>query len=197
MYKRKDSFYKKAKEEGYKSRAAYKLKEINSKFKLVKKGDTVVDAGAAPGGWSQVLLELVGKQGHVVAVDRLDITGIKNLNFTFIKGDLFDENTLSQILNVNPKYDIVISDAAPNTSGQKFADHANSLALVEKIFQFSKNVLKDNGNFLAKLFDGEDTKGFVGRLGERFQQVSIYRPKSTRKNSFEIYIVCKGFNNDK
>jgi len=197
MYKRKDSFYKKAKEEGYKSRAAYKLKEINSKFKLVKKGDTVVDAGAAPGGWSQVLLELVGKQGHVVAVDRLDITGIKNLNFTFIKGDLFDENTLSQILNVNPKYDIVISDAAPNTSGQKFADHANSLALVEKIFQFSKNVLKDNGNVLAKLFDGEDTKGFVGRLGERFQQVSIYRPKSTRKNSFEIYIVCKGFNNDK
>lgn len=196
MYKRKDSFYKRAKEEGYKSRAAYKLKEINSKFKLVKKGDTVVDAGAAPGGWSQVLLKATGKHGYVVAVDRMDITGIKNLNFSFIKGDLFNENTLSQILNVNPKYDVVVSDAAPNTSGQKFADHANSLALVEKIFQFSKNVLKDNGNFLAKLFDGEDTKLFMEKIENHFDKASIYRPKSTRKNSFEIYIVCKGFKND-
>jgi 23S rRNA (uridine2552-2'-O)-methyltransferase len=156
-----------------------------------------MDAGAAPGGWSQVLFEMTGVQGHVVAVDIIDIDGIKNPNFSFIKGDLFDENTLTRVLEVYPEYSVVVSDAAPNTSGQKFADHANSLRLVENIFHFSKNVLKENGNFLAKLFDGEDTKHFVEKIKKCFDKVSIYRPKSTRKNSFEIYIVCKGFKNDK
>lgn len=197
MYNRKDRFYKKAKEEGYKSRAAYKLKEINDKHRIISKSDCILDAGAAPGGWSQVLLEIVGGNGQVVGVDLLDIEGIKNRNFTFIKGDLFDDATLEKILSIRSTYDAVVSDAAPNTSGQKFADHARSIELVNEIYLFSKNVLKEGGNFISKLFDGEDTKDFVNELKKSFEKVSIYRPKSTRKNSFEIYIICRGFRNEK
>lgn len=197
MYKRKDRFYNKAKQEGYKSRAAYKLKEINDKHKIISKNDYVLDAGAAPGGWSQILLEIVGKGGRIVGVDLLDVEGISGNNFTFIKGDLFEEDTLEKILNISGSYDVVVSDAAPNTSGQKFADHANSIELVKNIYDFSRKVLKNNGNFIAKLFDGEDTKNFVDELKKSFKKVSIYRPKSTRKNSFEIYLICRGYKDGK
>lgn len=197
MYKRKDRFYNKAKQEGYKSRAAYKLKEINDKHNIISKNDYVLDAGAAPGGWSQILLEIVGKGGRIVGVDLLDVEGISGNNFTFIKGDFFEEDTLEKILNISGSYDVVVSDAAPNTSGQKFADHANSIELVKKIYDFSRKVLKNNGNFIAKLFDGEDTKNFVDELKKSFQKVSVYRPKSTRKNSFEIYLICRGYKDGK
>ncbi|TYB32559.1 RlmE family RNA methyltransferase [Flexistipes sinusarabici] len=197
MYKRKDRFYQKAKQEGYKSRAAYKLKEINDKHNIISKNDYVLDAGAAPGGWSQILLETVGKGGMIVGVDLLDVEGISGNNFTFIKGDLFEDNTLEKILSISSSYDVVVSDAAPNTSGQKFADHAKSIELVGNIYAFSRKVLKNNGDFIAKLFDGEDTKKFVDELKKSFKKVSIYRPKSTRKNSFEIYLICRGYKDGK
>jgi len=197
MYKRKDRFYKKAKQEGYKSRAAYKLKEINDKHNIISKNDYVLDAGAAPGGWSQILLEIVGKGGMVVGVDLLDVEGISGKNFTSIKGNLFEDDTLEKILSISSSYDVVVSDAAPNTSGQKFADHARSIELVRNIYAFSRKVLKNNGNFTAKLYDGEDTKNFVDELKKSFKKVSAYRPKSTRKNSFEIYLICKGYTDGK
>jgi 23S rRNA (uridine2552-2'-O)-methyltransferase len=192
MFNRKDAFYKKAKQEGYKSRAAYKLMEINKKYSLIKKGDIVLDAGAAPGGWSQVALDIIGEKGKVVGVDLLELRGIENNNFTFIQGDLTKKDTLDQVLAICDKYDVVISDAAPNTSGQKFVDHANSIEIVKLIFEFAKKVLKNNGNFLFKLFDGEDREKFIKELKQKFSMVKIIKPDSTRKNSFEIYVVCKG-----
>ena len=110
MYNRKDSYYKKAKQQGYKSRAAYKLIELNKKYSLIKKGDYVLDAGAAPGGWSQVALELVGDKGKVVGIDLLDIEGLENKNFFFIKGNLTDKSIIDAVLEQSKSFDIVISD---------------------------------------------------------------------------------------
>lgn len=192
MYNRKDLFYKKAKLEGYKSRAAYKLKEINKKFSIIQKHDHVLDAGAAPGGWSQVALEIIGRNGVVVGIDLLDLFGIEDENFHFIQGDLTIQSTLDKALEYCEKYDVVISDAAPNTSGQKFADHANSIEIVRFVYSFALKVLKPGGHFLFKLFDGEDRHAFVVELRKIFSTVKILKPDSTRKNSFEIYVICKG-----
>ena len=192
MYNRKDSYYKKAKTEGYKSRAAYKLMEINKKYKLYSRKSYVLDAGAAPGGWSQVLLETV-KNGKVIGVDLLDVTGVNAPNFKFIKGDLTEQETLDQVLEEAYAFDCVVSDAAPNTSGQKLLDHVNSVELVEIIYEFTKKVLKKGGNFVFKLFEGEDREKLVGKIRREFDMVKIYTPDATRKNSFEIYVVCKGF----
>lgn len=192
MYKRKDVFYKKAKQEGYKSRAAYKLMEINKKFSFIKRNNNILDAGAAPGGWSQVALEIVGKQGVVVGIDLLEVFGIENENFHFIQGDLTVQSTLDAALAHCDRYDTVISDAAPNTSGQKFADHANSMAIVRFIYDFALQVLKPGGHFVFKLFDGEDRDAFIKELKQKFSTVKIIKPDSTRSNSFEIYVICKG-----
>jgi 23S rRNA (uridine2552-2'-O)-methyltransferase len=196
MYNRKDSYYKKAKKEGYSSRAAYKLKEINSKYSLIKMGDTVLDAGCAPGGWLEVLSEIVGKGGKVVGVDLLDVKNIKAQNITFIKGDLRDTNIIEKILEFQP-FDAVVSDAAPNTTGQKIVDHLNSLELVKTVFDVVKRSLKSGGNFLFKLFDGEDREEFISELKKYFSSIKIIRPDATRKSSFEIYVILKGFKNDK
>lgn len=197
MYKRKDGYYKKAKQEGYSSRAAYKLKEINDKYRLIKKGDVVLDAGCAPGGWLQVLSEIVGENGKVIGVDILDIKNVRGKNVTFIKGDLTKPETLDGVLGIADKFDTVVSDAAPNTTGQRIVDHSNSLELVRIICNFAKRVLKLNGNFLFKLFDGEDRDEFVKELKEVFSSVKILRPDATRKNSFEIYVICQGLKNGK
>jgi len=193
MYKRKDGYYKMAKAEGYSSRAAYKLKEINDKYNLIKKGDTILDAGCAPGGWLQVLSEIVGDKGTIVGVDILDIKNVKRKNIYFVKGDLTIDKTLEEVLSYSNQYHAVVSDAAPNTSGQKIVDHINSLELVKTIFNFSKKVLVKNGNFLFKLFDGEDRDDFIKELKTYFKNVKILRPDATRKNSFEIYVICQGF----
>lgn len=193
MYNRKDSFYKKAKLEGYRSRASYKLLELNQKYKLFRKNDAVLDVGAAPGGWSQVALQLLGEKGIVVAVDILDINPLNDKRFHFIKGDIRDENTLSEITKYASSFDIVISDIAPNTTGQKFVDHQNSINLIKIVINFIMKTLKKNGIFLFKLFDGEERGSLVKDLKELFEDIKIIRPDATRKNSFEIYIICKGY----
>ncbi|MGA1845575.1 RlmE family RNA methyltransferase [Deferribacter abyssi] len=193
MYKRKDAYYKKAKKEGFKSRAAYKLIEINNKYQLIKKGDVVLDAGCAPGGWSQAVLTIVGNKGLVVGVDILPVEGITFHNFHFIQGNLLDAETLDKVLDISRNFDTVISDAAPNTTGQKITDHVNSLELVKTILSFAEKVLKKGGNFLFKLFDGEDRDEFIKLLKTKFSTIKIIRPDATRKSSFEIYIVCKGY----
>ncbi|KAA0258948.1 RlmE family RNA methyltransferase [Deferribacter autotrophicus] len=193
MYKRKDAYYKKAKKEGFKSRAAYKLIEINNKYQLIKKGDVVLDAGCAPGGWSQAVLTIVGKKGLVVGIDILPVEGITFHNFHFIQGNLLDAETLNKVLDISRNFDTVISDAAPNTTGQKITDHVNSLELVKTILSFAEKVLKKGGNFLFKLFDGEDRDEFIKLLKTKFSTIKIIRPDATRKSSFEIYVVCKGY----
>lgn len=192
-YNRKDSYYQKAKKEGYKSRAAYKLQELNSRFKMLKKGMKVLDCGAAPGGWSQVALELVGETGLVVAVDLDSITGIGNRNFKPIAGDFTDRNVLDQILVINCSYDAVISDIAPNTTGIRDTDHAASLELVNEVYKFCIKVLKVGGVLLFKLFEGPDREKFVKELKTNFKEVKIVRPDATRDGSMEIYVAAFGF----
>ena len=181
VYNRKDSYYKKAKQEGYKSRAAYKLKELNTKYKIIKSGYKVLDCGAAPGGWSQVALEIV---------DLNEITGINKKNFVSIAGDFTTDEILNQVLDICPLYDAVISDIAPHTIGIRDADHTNSLELVEKVYDFTMKTLKKGGSFLFKLFEGEGRKGLVERLKKDFKDVRIIKPDATRQGSMEIYIAA-------
>ncbi|MBQ3032977.1 MAG: RlmE family RNA methyltransferase [Deferribacterales bacterium] len=193
VYNRKDSYYKKAKREGYKSRAAYKLAELNNRFKIIKKGSVILDCGAAPGGWSQVALEIIGQSGKVVAVDLNEITGINNPNFIGIVGDFTKNETLDRVLAVSNVYDTVISDIAPHTIGIRDADHLNSLELVSLVYEFTKKVLKPNGCFLFKLFEGNERQGFVNKLKKNFRDVKIVRPDATRSGSVEIYVAAFGY----
>jgi 23S rRNA (uridine2552-2'-O)-methyltransferase len=192
MYNRKDSYYLKAKQEGYKSRAAYKLIELNQKYKLIRKGDIVLDCGAAPGGWSQVALNMVGSGGKVVAVDYAEIVGINDPNFTFIQGDMKNPDIIAQVQSIG-MYHTILTDMAPKTTGIKLKDHADSLELVQIAFSLADVCLKPSGNFLAKIFDGEDRPAYVKQLQKRFKEVRTIRPDSTRKSSFEMYIVGRGF----
>ncbi|MCA1932875.1 MAG: RlmE family RNA methyltransferase [Calditerrivibrio sp.] len=193
MYIRKDSFYKKAKQEGYRSRAAYKLKELVDKYSLFSGVRSLLDVGAAPGGWSQVALELLSKDSTVVGVDILNIQPIPNQNYHFIMGDIREDDTLKRILEIKSKFDAVISDIAPNTTGQKFVDHQNSMNLIKIVVDFTKKVLKKDGVLIFKLFDGEDREKLVSDLKLIFKDLKIFRPDATRKNSFEIYVICRGF----
>lgn len=191
MYNRKDAFYKKAKMEGYKSRAAYKLLELNKKHALFKSGDNVLDVGCAPGGWVQVVLQL--KKCRIVGVDLLEVQNLTDTRFTFIQGDITEEQTINRVLEACPGYDCVISDAAPNTSGSKLLDHVNSVELVRIIWEFSRTVLKKGGNFACKVFEGEDRDALVKAIKKEFDFCKILRPEATRKSSFEMYVVFKGF----
>ncbi|PLX71518.1 MAG: RlmE family RNA methyltransferase [Denitrovibrio sp.] len=191
MYDRKDAFYKKAKMEGFKSRAAYKLLELNKKHALFRSGDTVLDIGCAPGGWVQVVLQQ--KKSIVVGVDLLEVMNLEDTRFTFIQGDITEQATVEQVLEAAPVYDCVVSDAAPNTSGSKLLDHVNSVDLVRLIYSFTKKVLKKGGNFTFKVFEGEDRSDLVKDIKKDFDFCKMLRPEATRKKSFEMYIVLKGF----
>ena len=190
-YLRKDSFYKKAKREGYNSRAVYKLIEIDNKYKLLDGAKYILDIGAAPGSWSQVILEKIGRNGCVVAVDLIDIKNINRENFIFINVNIFDKDVISKIKCSIENFDIIISDAAPNTTGDRTVDHYNSVELVKGIINIAQLLLKKGGNFLFKLFEGQETKTLVDELKKDFTEVKIYRPQSTRHGSFEIYVICK------
>ncbi len=192
-YNRKDSFYKKAKKEGYKSRAAYKLKELNSRLKMIREGGVILDCGAAPGGWSQVALEIVGKSGKVVAVDLDEIAGINNDNFFSIVGDFTTDETCNRVLEICKSYDTVISDIAPHTIGIRESDHLNSVELVSHVFEFTKKVLKENGYFIFKLFEGKNRQDLVNKIKKNFKEVKIIRPDATRAGSVEIYIAAIGY----
>jgi len=191
MFNRKDAFYKKAKAEGYKSRAAYKLLELHKKYSLYKSGDSILDVGCAPGGWLQVLL--LQKKCQVVGVDLIEIENLTDDRLTFIHGDITDPEIIAKVLDTCPGYDCVVSDAAPNTSGSKLLDHVNSVDLVRMIYHFAKTCLKPGGNFLCKVFEGEDRDELVKEMKKDFDFCKILRPEATRKASFEMYVVMKGF----
>ena len=191
-YNRKDAYYHQAKKEGYKSRAAYKLMELNKKASIIKQGSSVLDCGAAPGGWCQVALKLVGKTGRVVAVDYEVITGINEPNFTFIPGNMLEQETIDKIL-VQGFFDVVLSDMAPKTTGVKLKDHVDSMELAGVALATAEKVLKKGGAFIVKLFDGEDRPAFLKLLQSKFSKVRSIRPDATRKNSYEIYVIASGY----
>ncbi len=187
MFNRKDYFYKKAKEEGFRSRAAYKLLEIQKKYKIFKKGDYVLDLGCAPGGWIQVAIRFIGKNGKIKGIDLLDVKPFNNSNIEIIKGDIFDYDFSQE------KFDVIISDMAPNTSGIKHADYFKSYELCETAFYIAKKSLKNHGNLVLKIFQGKEFNELRGKLKKNFKIISVFKPKSSRSTSSETYLVCKDF----
>jgi len=186
---RRDFFYRKAKDEGYRSRAAFKLKQINEKFKIIKKGDTVVDLGAAPGGWLQVAKELSG--GIVVGVDILDIEEIEGVDV--IKGDIRLDKTIEKIREKikSDRADVVICDAAPNLSGSWSYDHARSIDLSTSALECARKILKNGGNFAVKVFQGDMFPDFLNKVRGVFGKVQAFSPEASRQQSAEIYVIGK------
>ncbi|RUM35040.1 MAG: 23S rRNA (uridine(2552)-2'-O)-methyltransferase [Archaeoglobus sp.] len=185
---RQDYYYWEAKKRGYRSRAAFKLLQMNKTFKLIREGDTVLDLGASPGGWSQVCRELGAR---VVAVDLNPMNPIDGV--TFIEGDINDDRTLEKIMNVHPKYDAVICDAAPKITGHWSIDHMRSVELVMSAFRIAKITLKPGGNFVVKMFQGEETQKVFREMKPFFRFKKFHSPRASRKRSAEIYFIGKGF----
>jgi len=194
--KKRDYYYKQAKRERYRSRAAYKLFQIQDKFGLMREGDAVVDLGAAPGGWSQAAAEIVGRQGIVVGVDLQSIEPM--VGCEFIRGDMTQQRTVDELVRVLrskgfEQAGVVVSDMSPNISGQYSRDQAQSVYLAGHALAFAKLVLKKGGSFLVKVFEGEDYPEYIQELKGHFSFVKPFSPPASRSSSSEIYVVCKNF----
>ena len=184
-----DSFVKQAQKDGYRSRAAYKLIEIDEKYNLLKKNMNVIDLGSAPGSWSQVAAKRAGPKGRVIALDLLEMQPIKNVEF--VQGDFRDNKVLIEVeskLN-NLEIDLVISDMAPNISGIKVVDQSAAIYLNELALEFSCNWLKLNGHLLVKSFIGADFDNFVDSVKPLFKKVLRIKPSSSRDRSSEIFVL--------
>lgn len=194
VYDRKDHFYKKAKQEGKASRAVYKLAELQRKFQLVRKGDIALDLGCSPGGWLQELSPLVGPKGKVVGIDLLPLKISVPPQCHFIHGDLTDPLTQREINKiVGNAVDVILCDMSPNLSGITFADAYRSYELAMLALDICELFLRKNGNFLVKIFPGDEFAGYITTLKKYFREVSVITPIATRKTSSERYIVAKGF----
>lgn len=188
--RKRDYYYKKAKEEKYRSRAAYKLLQAVKKYKFISNGDVVVDLGAAPGGWIQAASRIIGKDGFVLGVDLKPIKPFLQNNIQTVIGDINEEETLQQILSILPeKADVVISDVSPNISGIWEVDHARQIALAEQSMKIALKVLKPSGNFFVKVFQGDMFDDFVKKVKEHFRVVKIVKPKASRAKSSEMFVL--------
>ncbi len=188
---RKDHYFKKAKQEGFRARSVYKLFEINKKYNLIKKGDKILDLGCCPGSWSQAASKITGNRGIVVGVDILPVKEIEGVRF--IQGDMTESKTLEKIKSVSDKFNVILSDMAPKTTGIKELDHNKSIDLNEKALEIAEEILVENGNFLCKVFQGGFFPEFLNKVKEKFKFVKSFKPESSRKESKEIYIIAKGF----
>jgi 23S rRNA (uridine2552-2'-O)-methyltransferase len=186
--KNKDYYYWEAKKRGYRSRAAFKLLQMNSKFGLIKRGFAVLDLGASPGGWSQVASQL---GAEVVAVDINPMQPIEGV--VFIRGDITKEETLEKIKEVKEKFDVVICDASPKITGKWMIDHLISVDVARAAFSIAKHVLKPNGNFVVKMFQGEEIQNVYNEFKPYFRFKKFHAPQASRKRSAEIYFIGKGF----
>ena len=184
-----DLFVKQAQKDGYRSRAAYKLIEINDKYNLFKEDMTIVDLGSAPGSWSQVAVKKIGSKGQVIALDLLEMHPIKKVEF--IQGDFRENKVLIELENKlnNLEVDLVISDMAPNISGVKVVDQSAAIYLNELALDFSCNWLKPNGHLLVKSFIGADFDSFVSSVKPFFKKVIRVKPSSSRDRSSEIFVL--------
>jgi 23S rRNA (uridine2552-2'-O)-methyltransferase len=188
-----DKYVKEAQRLGYRSRACFKLLELQEKDNLVRSTGTVVDLGSAPGGWSQVSAEIVGDHGRVIASDILPMDALAGVDF--VQGDFTEDAVFEQILSVigNSNVDLVISDMAPNMSGMAAVDQPRGMHLVELALDMAKSVLSPGGNFAVKIFQGEGFDAYLRDCRDSFKTVLVRKPKSSRARSKEVYIVGKGF----
>ncbi|SET34848.1 23S rRNA (uridine(2552)-2'-O)-methyltransferase RlmE [Pseudomonas graminis] len=188
-----DKYVKMAQRDGYRSRASYKLLEIQEKDKIIRPGMTVIDLGAAPGGWSQVTSRLIGGQGRLIASDILEMDSIPDV--TFIQGDFTRDEVLAQILEAvgNTQVDLVISDMAPNMSGLSAVDMPRAMFLCELALDLAGRVLRPGGDFLIKVFQGEGFDVYHKDIRKLFDKVQMRKPLSSRDRSREQYLLGRGF----
>lgn len=191
--RKEEYYYRRAKAEKYRSRAAYKLIQLNKKFGIIRRGDRVLDLGAAPGGWMQVARKAVGEGGSILGVDLERMEPLEYENVASITADLSSEDTIGEIKAVIPTADVVLSDASPDISGVWSIDHLKSVDLCERALYIAVEVLKPGGNMLLKIFQGEDAKGFYEKIKARFGYAKMTKPKASRGKSAEMYIVAKDY----
>lgn len=187
-----DEFVKRAQREGFRSRAVYKLDEIQQRDHIIRPGMTIVDLGAAPGGWSQYALGLVGRKGRIVAMDVLPMDPLPGVEF--VQGDFHDEAVLEQLLQAvqGQEIDLVMSDIAPNITGVDVVDQPRAMYLAELAVDFADKVLRPGGDLLVKLFQGEGFDALVRDLRGRYDKVVIRKPKASRSRSREVYALARG-----
>ena len=189
---RRDQFRKLAKYQGYRSRSAFKLKQINQTHHILKKGNIVVDVGCAPGGWIQVAYEEVGEKGKVIGIDLKKMESIYGT--ILIHGNIEDEKVIPELNQLlDKKVDVILSDIAPNVSGNWELDHARQISLTESVFDLAKKILKRNGTAVFKVFQGDMLNDLIIRLKESFERVIITKPIASRQESSELYLVCINF----
>ncbi|MCP4128086.1 MAG: 23S rRNA (uridine(2552)-2'-O)-methyltransferase RlmE [Gammaproteobacteria bacterium] len=190
----KDEFVLKSQKEGFRSRAVYKLQEIQERDRLIKPGQVIVDLGAAPGGWSQYAGKITGSKGRVVALDILPMDPIEDV--AFIQGDFREEAVLGQLQQLleGSSVDLVISDMAPNVTGMSVVDQPRAMYLCELALDFAQGVLKPGGGIVVKVFQGEGFDQYIRDLRNNFNKVVTRKPKASRPKSREVYLVATGFN---
>jgi 23S rRNA (uridine2552-2'-O)-methyltransferase len=188
----KDEYVLKARKDGYRSRAVYKLAEIQQKDRIFAPRQVILDLGAAPGGWSEYARQFIGDQGKIIALDLLEMDPIAGVDF--IQGDFTEQQTLDELLALinNRKLDLVLSDMAPNLSGMGSVDQPKAIYLAELAFQLAIDFLQDEGWFIIKLFQGKGFEEFVVLLRSKFKTVKFRKPDASRARSREIYVVCNG-----
>ncbi|CRL48898.1 23S rRNA (uridine(2552)-2'-O)-methyltransferase RlmE [Pseudomonas sp. URMO17WK12:I11] len=188
-----DPYVKQAQKDGYRSRASYKLLEVQEKYKLIRPGMSVVDLGAAPGGWSQVASRLIGGEGRLIASDILEMDSIPDV--TFIQGDFTEDEVLARILEAvgNSQVDLVISDMAPNMSGTPEVDMPKAMFLCELALDLAERILKPGGNFVIKIFQGEGFDVYLKDTRRKFDKIQMIKPDSSRGSSREQYMLAWGY----
>ncbi|HUO42626.1 MAG TPA: RlmE family RNA methyltransferase [Methylomirabilota bacterium] len=192
--RKKDQFHRLAKARGYRSRAAFKLQQIAKRYRPIRRGDVVLDLGAAPGGWLQAAHQIVGNQGYLLGVDIEPIAKLPFENIDTLEGDITDGEVLNRIISRgHNKYDVVLSDVAPNVSGVWEVDHARQIEMARCALRLACNVLKPSGNLLVKVFQGSEINDFRNEMRARFRVLRIVKPPASRAESAELYFLGLGF----
>jgi len=188
---KKDQFRRLAREQGYRSRSAFKLKQINESYKILNRGNCVVDIGCAPGGWIQIALSEVGPKGKVIGIDIKKIEPLTKA--FFIQGNIQDEEIINSILKFsNSSVDVVLSDLSPNVSGNWDLDHARQIDLTRTALKLSNKILKKDGKVVLKVFQGDMLNELIDELKKEFKKIIITKPNASRQTSSEIYLICIG-----
>ena len=190
---KRDLYRKLAKKEGYRSRAAYKLIQLDKKYNLLTCGSIIIDFGAAPGGWMQISSEKVGEKGLVLGIDLRRVSPFAE-NTIILTYDIFDPNISEKILGHLPrKADVVLSDLSPDIIGVWQVDHLRQIDMVLKVVDLLPHILQLNGNAILKIFEGEATRSFLSTVNDIFSEVHISKPPASRNKSSELYLVCKNY----
>ena len=189
-----DKYFKQAKAKGYLARSAFKLQEIQARFKILKPSMDVLDLGAAPGSWLQAAAEMVGPKAKLVGIDLAPIKAAGN-NITAWQGDVRSSQAEEYIRSIHPgKFSVILSDLAPSTGGIKAVDQHRSMELAERVVDLAGKFLAGDGAVLIKVFQGNDLTDFIRALKDKFKRVDVFKPKSSRDRSFEVYVIGRGFN---